>query len=80
MQPLTVEASAKSEAFITCWYHSGKLASRLGFIAFSFLPVVWSAIDIDLPFHHEFESGHHTGSPRCSQEWKLIICIGYSAG
>src|SRR6516164_3328519 len=33
MQPRTGEFSAMSEALMTCWYHSGKLSSRVGVTA-----------------------------------------------
>ena len=33
MQPRTSEFSARSAAFTTCWYHSGKFSARVGLIA-----------------------------------------------
>src|SRR5262245_35464345 len=33
MQPRTSEFSARSAAFTTCWYHSGKFSTRVGVIA-----------------------------------------------
>ncbi len=44
MQPRTSEFSARSAAFTTCWYHSGKFSARVGLIAVWGCLAMWGEI------------------------------------